>query len=134
MLHTVLRHRANGESIEDIRPDPILPADKRKDQSPGLASIYRHWPTTRSVRRSPRPSPEPTPTRRPDLSSSPPTLPQWQRTISPIISTIGGTGRTLAFTNGQHRVQAMRDAWVTHTVVAVEVIVKSAVEHADEQT
>jgi hypothetical protein len=25
MLHTVLRRRANGESVEDIRPDLIIP-------------------------------------------------------------------------------------------------------------
>ncbi|WP_224389188.1 recombinase family protein [Pseudonocardia sp. ICBG1293] len=41
MLHTVLRRRANGESVEDIRPDLIIPTGKRKGQNPGLASIYR---------------------------------------------------------------------------------------------
>lgn len=30
MLHTVLRPRENGESIEDIRPDLINPAGQRK--------------------------------------------------------------------------------------------------------
>lgn len=41
MLHTVLRRRANGESVEQIRPDLIIPTGKRKEQNPGLASIYR---------------------------------------------------------------------------------------------
>jgi DNA invertase Pin-like site-specific DNA recombinase len=41
MLHTVLRRRANGESVEDIRPDLIIPTGKCKGQNPGLASIYR---------------------------------------------------------------------------------------------
>jgi DNA invertase Pin-like site-specific DNA recombinase len=41
MLHTVLRRRANGESLEDIRPDLIIPTGKRKGRNPSLASIYR---------------------------------------------------------------------------------------------
>lgn len=41
MLHTVLRRRANGESVEDIRPDLIIPAGKRKGKNPSPASIYR---------------------------------------------------------------------------------------------
>lgn len=41
MLHTVLRRRAGGESVEQIRPDLIIPTGKRKGQNPGLASIYR---------------------------------------------------------------------------------------------
>jgi hypothetical protein len=41
MLHTVLRRRARGESVEDIRPDLIIPTGKRKGQRPSLASIYR---------------------------------------------------------------------------------------------
>nr|WP_042198694.1 recombinase family protein [Kibdelosporangium sp. MJ126-NF4]CEL23488.1 Resolvase, N-terminal [Kibdelosporangium sp. MJ126-NF4]CTQ89102.1 Resolvase, N-terminal [Kibdelosporangium sp. MJ126-NF4] len=41
MLHTVLRRRANGESIEDIRLDLIIPTGKRKGHNPSLASIYR---------------------------------------------------------------------------------------------
>ncbi|WP_242675847.1 recombinase family protein [Streptosporangium minutum] len=41
MLHTVLRRRVNGESVEDIRPDLIIPTGKRKGQHPSLASIYR---------------------------------------------------------------------------------------------
>ncbi|WP_063793903.1 recombinase family protein [Streptomyces hirsutus] len=41
MLHTVLRRRVNGESIEQIQPDLIIPIGKRKGQSPSVASIYR---------------------------------------------------------------------------------------------
>jgi DNA invertase Pin-like site-specific DNA recombinase len=41
MLHTVLRRRAGGESVEDIRPDLIIPSGKRKGRNPSLASIYR---------------------------------------------------------------------------------------------
>jgi hypothetical protein len=41
MLHTVLRRRANGESVEDIQPDLIIPAGKRKGGNPSVASIYR---------------------------------------------------------------------------------------------
>ena len=32
---------AAGESVEQIRPDLIIPTGKRKGQNPGLASIYR---------------------------------------------------------------------------------------------
>ncbi len=41
MLHTVLRRRANGESVEDIQPDLITPAGKHKGGNLSLASIYR---------------------------------------------------------------------------------------------
>ncbi|MFD8992310.1 hypothetical protein ACFVZ4_30215 [Streptomyces goshikiensis] len=41
MLHTVLRRRADGESVEQIQPDLIIPTGKRKGRSPSLASIYR---------------------------------------------------------------------------------------------
>jgi DNA invertase Pin-like site-specific DNA recombinase len=41
MLHTVLRRRARGESVEQIRPDLIIPTGKRKGHNPSLASIYR---------------------------------------------------------------------------------------------
>lgn len=41
MLHAVLRRRANGESVESIRPDLIIPTGKRKGRNPSLASIYR---------------------------------------------------------------------------------------------
>jgi DNA invertase Pin-like site-specific DNA recombinase len=41
MLHTVLRRRAAGERVEDIRTDLIIPTGKRKGENPSLASIYR---------------------------------------------------------------------------------------------
>ncbi|MFG1682936.1 recombinase family protein [Nonomuraea sp. NPDC049269] len=41
MLHTVLRRRAAGESVESIQPDLIIPTGKRKGRNPSLASIYR---------------------------------------------------------------------------------------------
>ncbi|WP_030741241.1 hypothetical protein [Streptomyces sp. NRRL F-5135] len=41
MPHTVLRRRANGESVEQIQPDLIIPTGKRKGRSPSVASIYR---------------------------------------------------------------------------------------------
>ena len=50
MLHTVLRRRANGESVDDIRPDLIIPNGKRKDRNPSLASIYRaRSPSTKNA-------------------------------------------------------------------------------------
>lgn len=41
MLHTVLRRRANGETVEAIQPDLLIPTGRRKGQSPSLSSIYR---------------------------------------------------------------------------------------------
>lgn len=41
MLHTVLRRRANGETVEAIQPDLHIPTGRRKGQSPSLSSIYR---------------------------------------------------------------------------------------------
>jgi hypothetical protein len=41
MLHTVLRRKAAGETVEQIRPDLIIPGGKRKGRNPSLASIYR---------------------------------------------------------------------------------------------
>ncbi|GAA3832871.1 hypothetical protein GCM10022226_62630 [Sphaerisporangium flaviroseum] len=41
MLHTVLRRRAVGETVEQIRPDLIIPTGKRKGLNPSIASIYR---------------------------------------------------------------------------------------------
>ncbi|MEU2366735.1 recombinase family protein [Streptomyces noursei] len=41
MLHTVLRRRAGGESVEQIQPDLIIPTGKRKGRSPSVASVYR---------------------------------------------------------------------------------------------
>ncbi|WP_461018164.1 hypothetical protein [Streptomyces daliensis] len=37
----MLRRRANGESVEQIQPDLIIPTGKRKGHSPSVASIYR---------------------------------------------------------------------------------------------
>ncbi|MEU1692511.1 recombinase family protein [Streptomyces hirsutus] len=41
MLHTVLRRKALGESVEQIQPSLIIPTGKRKGQNPSVASIYR---------------------------------------------------------------------------------------------
>jgi DNA invertase Pin-like site-specific DNA recombinase len=41
MLHTVLRRRANGETVEQIRPDLFIPTGKRTGRNPSVASIYR---------------------------------------------------------------------------------------------
>ncbi|GIF13498.1 hypothetical protein [Actinoplanes teichomyceticus] len=41
MLHTVLRRRANGETVEKIQPDLVIPTGKRKGRNPSVASIYR---------------------------------------------------------------------------------------------
>lgn len=41
MLHTVLRRRAGGESVERIQAGLIIPTGKRKGQNPSVASIYR---------------------------------------------------------------------------------------------
>ncbi|XDO63724.1 recombinase family protein [Streptomyces sp. RLB1-33] len=41
MLRTVLRRRANGESVEQIQPDLIIPTGKRKGQNPSVGGIYR---------------------------------------------------------------------------------------------
>jgi DNA invertase Pin-like site-specific DNA recombinase len=41
MLHTVLRRKALGESVEQIQPALIIPIGKRKGRNPSVASIYR---------------------------------------------------------------------------------------------
>ncbi|MEV6594939.1 hypothetical protein [Streptomyces acidicola] len=41
MLHTVLRRRANGESVEQIQPDLFIPTGKCKGHNPSVASVYR---------------------------------------------------------------------------------------------
>ncbi|MFI6523744.1 recombinase family protein [Streptomyces uncialis] len=41
MLHTVLRRRAAGETVEQIQPDLFIPTGKRKGHSPSVASVYR---------------------------------------------------------------------------------------------
>jgi hypothetical protein len=45
MLHTVLRHKAAGEPVEQIRPDLIIPTGKRKGRNPDLETAPR-WQTT----------------------------------------------------------------------------------------
>lgn len=54
MLHTVLRRRALGESVEQVQPNPFIPTGKRKGQNtlaaaqggpspkPGRSSADRH--------------------------------------------------------------------------------------------
>ncbi|WP_238697114.1 hypothetical protein [Streptomyces sp. E2N166] len=41
VLHTVLRRRAGGESVEQIQPDLIIPTGQREGQTPSVASLYR---------------------------------------------------------------------------------------------
>ncbi|MFJ4777835.1 recombinase family protein [Streptomyces sp. NPDC088762] len=53
MLHTVLRRRALGESVEQIQPDLFIPTGKRKGQNPSLANIYRALADARETGRVP---------------------------------------------------------------------------------
>ncbi|MEU9117791.1 hypothetical protein AB0D04_40210 [Streptomyces sp. NPDC048483] len=39
--YTVLRRRTNGETVEQIQPDLLIPTDRRKGQNPSLSSICR---------------------------------------------------------------------------------------------
>ncbi|MGW2302492.1 hypothetical protein [Streptomyces sp. NPDC001809] len=41
MLHTDLRRRAGGESVDQIQPDLTIPTGKRKGHNPSLSSMYR---------------------------------------------------------------------------------------------
>ncbi|MFD5566151.1 hypothetical protein [Kitasatospora griseola] len=41
MLHTVLRRRADGEFVEQIQPNLIVPSGERKGQDSSVVSIYR---------------------------------------------------------------------------------------------
>ncbi|MGJ6969195.1 hypothetical protein ACSDR0_45625 [Streptosporangium sp. G11] len=41
MLHTMLRRRANGESVEQIQPGLVIPTGKREEQNPSVAGAYR---------------------------------------------------------------------------------------------
>ncbi|WP_236569040.1 hypothetical protein [Streptomyces sp. MBT58] len=41
MLHTVLRRRAVGETVERIQPALVIPTDRRNGRGPSAASIYR---------------------------------------------------------------------------------------------
>ncbi|WP_258177159.1 recombinase family protein [Streptomyces solincola] len=67
MLHTVLRRRAGGESVEQIQPDPIIPTGKRKGQNSPSPASTGHSPSTPSARRTPKPSPR-------RMTISPPSL------------------------------------------------------------
>ncbi|WEH40271.1 recombinase family protein [Streptomyces sp. AM 2-1-1] len=64
MLHTVLRRRANGESVEQIQPDLIIPTGKRKGHAPASPASTARSPSTRGGRHTPRPSRRRTPTSR----------------------------------------------------------------------
>lgn len=72
---TVLRRRANGESVEQIRPDLIIPTGKRKGQNPGLASIYRALAEHEKRQAYPR---------RPSIRRTPTSPPSRQRDRSPV--------------------------------------------------
>ncbi|WSP43338.1 recombinase family protein [Streptomyces sp. NBC_01244] len=41
LLHTVLRQRAGGETVEQIQPDLFIPTGRRKGHNPSLSSVYR---------------------------------------------------------------------------------------------
>ena len=60
MLHTVLRCRANGESVEQIRPDLIISTGKRKGQHPPArpaSTALAEHDKSAGVPRGHRPSP-----------------------------------------------------------------------------
>ncbi|MGW5852442.1 recombinase family protein [Streptomyces sp. NPDC055254] len=71
MLHTVLRRRAGGESVEQIQPDLIIPMGKRKGQNPSVPAFTGRSPNTPSARHTPRPSSRPRRLRRPPGRRSP---------------------------------------------------------------
>ena len=60
MLHTVLRRRANGESVEQIRPALIIPTGWAI--TPARPASTGRLPSTTRRRRTPRPPTKPTPT------------------------------------------------------------------------
>ncbi|MFJ3706499.1 MULTISPECIES: hypothetical protein [unclassified Streptomyces] len=37
----MLRRRTNGETVEDIQPDLLIPTGRSKGHNPSLSSIYR---------------------------------------------------------------------------------------------
>ena len=53
MIHTVLRRKAAGESVESIRKDLIIPTGKRKGRNPSPASVYRALAEYEKTRRYP---------------------------------------------------------------------------------
>lgn len=62
MLHTVLRRKALGESVEQIQPALIIPTGKRKGQNPSVAGVYRALAEHKRPRRTRRQSRRHTPT------------------------------------------------------------------------
>jgi DNA invertase Pin-like site-specific DNA recombinase len=60
MLHTLLRRRANGESLHDIRLDLIIP--NVKAATPAWPASTGRSPSTRNARPTPKPLTRPTPT------------------------------------------------------------------------
>ncbi len=72
MLHTVLRRRALGESVEQIQPELFIPTGKRKVQNPSVASIYRAVAEHASARHTRKPPGRPTPTSPPSRSAKSP--------------------------------------------------------------
>ncbi|MER6200443.1 recombinase family protein [Streptomyces sp. NPDC001586] len=73
MLHTVLRRRANGESVEQIQPDLIIPTGKRQCLAPSVASIYRALADFANLQdaNAPRPGPGSACPRPPGVVSAP---------------------------------------------------------------
>ncbi len=61
-LHTVLRRRANGESVDQIQPDLIIPTGKRRGQNPPSPAATGLSPSTPSARHTPKRSPRRTTT------------------------------------------------------------------------
>ncbi|MFH8409327.1 recombinase family protein [Streptomyces sp. NPDC018019] len=61
MLHTVLRRRAGGESVEQIQPDLIIPTGKRKGRTPPSPASTGRSPSTPNARHTPKPSSRPLP-------------------------------------------------------------------------
>ena len=62
MLHTVLRRRELGESVEDIAPDLIIGSGKRKGQNPRSPASTGPSPSTKRPRPTRKQSRRPTPT------------------------------------------------------------------------
>ena len=62
MLHTVLRRKAAGESVEAIREDLIIPTGNARPATPASPASTGPWPNTTKPRSTPKPSNRPTPT------------------------------------------------------------------------
>ncbi len=61
MLHTVLRRRAAGESVESIQPDLIIPTGSARATTPAWPASTAPSPNTTNARHAPRPSRLPAP-------------------------------------------------------------------------